>query len=410
MLTLKAVNKAALKNAPALKAAGASLTGAVLSATGVVTAAFAVFMQPISEQYGWGRAKLALAITMARWFSALSSPVVGYSLDRWGVRAVVIPLTFLSGCAVLALRFANGSLLQFYVLFAALGLLSPGIAPYSKVLSGWFNKRRGLALGSFGVGVFICAAVIPQLASWLLGVTGWKNAFVVLGAIVIVISLPILFFYLKERKDVAHKTIAPALEEGEKPLRALRSKNYWFITAGLGMSLFTFIGLEVHGVSIFRDKGLSIQAATTMASLIAVGGLAAQVVTGHLLDRYNTPQIIVPFAIAAFAGLLTIQLSHNTTVLVAGCVLLGLGSGGETSMTSYYVTRFFGLKHFSQIYTSIGLINTFTVGFSPVLIGGLYDWQHSYQWGLITMEAALLLAVVFYALLGPYRFQAKKAA
>ena len=135
-------------------ALGASLTGAVFGAGMTTLIAFSVFMQPMSEDLHVGRAALSMAVTLLRLASAVSGLVIGGAIDRAGVRKVVLPLTLASGVLVALLAPAGASLFGIYLLFTLIGLINPGITPYSKLLSGWFSQKRGLALASFGVGIF----------------------------------------------------------------------------------------------------------------------------------------------------------------------------------------------------------------------------------------------------------------
>ena len=380
---------------------GASVAGAVFGASMVTMIAFAVFLQTMQSEFHTDRAGIALAVTVLRIASALSGLVIGQAVDALGVRRVVLPLTVISALAVAAISLVSDSLFQLYAVFALIGLISPGITPYSKLLSGWFTARRGIALASFGTGIFVCAALVPQIARVLLVQFGWRHAFVAL-ALIIAATLPILVLNLRENPAIVdapdRATIGVSVEQ------ALRNRDFWTIILALGASLFTYNGLMAHDVALFQSRGAGLEAAATFASEIAIGGGVAQLLVGWALDRFDTPRVIVPFAAAALVGLLLIDLSSSPVVWTLGALLLGVGSGGETSMTTYYVSRYFGLKNLSRIYAVIGTITALTVSFSPVLIGRFYDQTQSYTLGLHAMELALLLAVIGFATLRPYRF------
>jgi MFS family permease len=382
---------------------GASVAGAVFGAGMVTMIAFAVFLQTMQAEFHTDRAGIALAVTVLRVTAALAGLAIGHAIDALGVRRVVLPLTVVSALAVAAIGLVPGNLVQLYGAFALVGLVAPGITPYSKLLSGWFTARRGIALASFGTGIFVCAALTPQIARVLMVHFGWRHAFVAL-ALIIVATLPILLLFLRENPAVVQ---APkAAQTGVAAAEALRNRDFWTIVLALGASLFTYNGLMAHDVALFQSRGADLAAATTLASEIAIGGGVAQLLVGWALDRFDTPRVILPFAIAALGGLLLIDLSSSPIAWTLGALTLGVGSGGETSMTTYYVSRYFGLKQLSRIYAAIGTITALTVSFSPVLIGHLYDRSQSYGSGLHAMELALGLAVIGFAALRPYRFTA----
>jgi MFS family permease len=103
--------------------------------TGLLATTYTLFIQPLSLQFGWSRTDASWPITVVGLTLALSSPAKGFLVDRFGPRALVLPLTLLLGLFTAALALANSST-WFYWLFAAIGLLTPGNVPFGRILFG----------------------------------------------------------------------------------------------------------------------------------------------------------------------------------------------------------------------------------------------------------------------------------
>ena len=117
--------------------------------------------------------------------------------------------------------------------------------------------------------------------------------------------------------------------------------------------MFAVTGVMVHGVPLLQEHGLSREVATDVLAALWVGMIVSQPALGYLLDRYDTPRIALPFAVLAAIGLLLLLLGGPPALLWGAVFLIGLGAGGETGTTQYFVSRYFGLRHFSVIYGSI---------------------------------------------------------
>lgn len=381
-----------------------SLIGASMGAGTLSASAFSVLLPAITQTYHWGQAKASFAITFEHWSGAAGGVLIGFLIDRFGIRRTVLPLALLSGIILALIKTTGPDIWQFWLFYALLGIIGPGIAPYSKLLSGWFSNRRGLALGSFGSGIFLSMMVAPQVVRSLYNAVGWQNTYAVLG-LASIMALPLLFAFLKDPPNNSGQT---ALSLPGKSLHyALKTPVFWLLFATVATSMFVDQALFSQYVSIFLNKRLSLNTATTLLSCVAAGAILAQVTVGWLLDIQDKPQVIVPFAIMAFVGLIIIHLSRNSLLLFPASFLLGLGSGGETSMTSYFVGRYFGLSHFGKIYACLYSLIAVVAALSPPAIGWIYDSTGSYSGGLLLLESIAFLSLAGFIVLPAYAYPKK---
>src|SRR5262249_46976742 len=146
----------------------ATVLALIVGAGPINVFSFGVFLKPITAELGVGRGTFSTALTLHATVGALSCPVLGWLIDRWGVRPIMIP-----GLVLYALSIAAYSLIQAspfaltLLLFAVTGWTSPvaGPIPFSTVISQWFDRQRGLALGIGMAGVGLGVALMPQLAA-----------------------------------------------------------------------------------------------------------------------------------------------------------------------------------------------------------------------------------------------------
>ena len=147
---------------------------------------------------------------------------------------------------------------------------------------------------------------------------------------------------------------------------------------------------------LLGERGLSREAATDVVSVLWIGALLSQPLLGWLMDRMRGPRVALPFALAAVAGLALLSVVQSPAWLAFAMLLVGLGCGGETGTTQYFVTRYFGLRHFSAIY---GSLQPFTIIVAALGGSWLFGWIHDRTGNYLLVLDLLLGAGVLAALL-----------
>jgi MFS family permease len=155
---------------------------------------FPVFLKPLMQDFHAGRAAVSLGFTLHLIAVALGAPLVGWLIDRHGSRKVILLATALFGSILLLNRPFATNLWRFYFFFIVLGLVGNGVGPlpYGKVVSLWFDRYRGRALGLVMVGIGSGAMIMPSFAQRLIAKFGWHAAYAVLGGAVLLIAVPVV--------------------------------------------------------------------------------------------------------------------------------------------------------------------------------------------------------------------------
>ncbi len=387
----------------------ASIVGMTVGPTGLLATSYTLLIQPLSGQFAWNRTDASLPITLLGLTIALSSPLKGLLVDRFGPRALVLPATVLLGLCTATLALAQNTA-QLYGLFSVIGLLAPGNVPFGRIVGEWFHRQRGMAYGLLGFGFTLGSVGGLQLARPLIDGLGWRTAFAIYGGLHLFITLPVAYFWFRDSPvapvgdTAASPKFAPV---GITPTDAWRSRNFWLIVGNLTLSVFAVAGVLTQGVPILVEQGFSRTTATTILSGFLIGTTLSQPLLGHLMDRFDTPRVAIPFALAAVIGIAVFPLMSGPILAFTAIMTAGVGGGGESGTTQYFVARYFGLRHFSLIY---GSIQPFTmivaVGLGQYVLGTLYDRTGSYRLDLTVMSAALLLATLLLLFLQGYRYPA----
>src|SRR5260370_19880606 len=174
-----------------------------LGPTPIVVFSFGIFLKALSQEFHSGRAAISLCFTLHNLMAAVSVPLAGRLVDRFGPRRVILPSMAIVGSILLSSKLCSGRIWQLYVFYLALGLVSPGAGPvpYGNVISHWFDRYRGLALGLTLFGLGSGALIMPSLAQRLIAQFGWRLTYGIIGAAILLISVPVVGTVLEEKPE-----------------------------------------------------------------------------------------------------------------------------------------------------------------------------------------------------------------
>jgi len=394
----------------------AAMVSAMTSSFILVGVALSVFMGTISHDYGWSRAEIGGAYTSLAIGMSLGCLFFGRLVDQFGPRKVLLPLLFAGGLLISLFPFIGKHLVLFYVAHFVLGLSTTGAVAYSKLISTWFFHMRAIALTALGFGCFVSYVLSPFAVRSLGNILGWRNVYFVFGAVTIFVTFPVLYFFFKERKvsqeeyevNRSHEVVPDGASKINLS-EALRARTYWIVLLAQVGGTFVYSGFYAHSIGIMGEHGVLRDHAVSGLSLLSFGGLIAQLMTGILLDKYNTPRVILPFTIVSFLCMLALFFAHGELPVLSLVFLFGVSCGGQTSMTSYFTSRYFGVRNFATIYGSMMPLMLVVTAPAAVIFGACFDHFRSYNAAIVLAFAALFTSIVFFAKLEPYPYPRKLA-
>lgn len=372
---------------------------------------FGIFLKPLGAEFGWSREAISRAFAIGAMTVAVSSPFLGRLLDRYGARRVVLPCMLVFGAAFSSLALLTPHLWHLYATFVVLGLVGNGTTQlgYSGAITSWFTARRGLALAFVMAGVGMGSMVLPVIAERVIQVAGWRAAYAVLGALIFLLGVPLSVAFLRNREQpapvaatTARATATAAGNDGATTSEALRSRAFWIIVVTLFLGSISSNGALTHMAAMLTDRGVSAGDAALAAAALGAASLTGRLLTGWMLDRFHGPRIAMILLALMAGGVMLLSQAQTLAAGIVAAVFLGLGMGGESDVTPYLLSRYYGLRSLSTLY---GLTWTFYAvagGVGPILMGRAFDATGSYARLMLVLAVPMLLSALLFLLMPRY--------
>jgi MFS family permease len=380
----------------------AAYCGAMVGFGSLLVFTFGIFLKPLSGAFGWSRESVSAAFGFAALTVAVCSPPLGHLLDRLGPRRIILPCMAVFGVAFASLGFLTPRLMHLYAVFVMLGMVGNGTTQmgYSRAVSTWFDKRRGLALALVMAGVGTGAMVFPPIAQALIAGYGWRAAYIVLGLLVLLLGIPLTCLFVRERPHDNVRTNTAL--GGATVSQGLRSRTFWILIATLFLSSVSMNGAITHLSPLLTDRGVPGANAALAASMLGLASFAGRLTTGFLLDRFFGPRVGFCLCAISAGGILLLARAGSSVPGMAAAVLIGLGVGAEADLTPYLLTRYFGLRAFSTLYGFTWTAYALAGAIGPVGMGRAFDATGSYGSLLTLLSGATLGAAGLLLLLPRY--------
>ncbi len=393
---------------------------------------FSVFFVALIDQFQWSRAEAAGAYSIAMLSYMIMAPITGSLVDRIGPRKVILPGIVLTGLG-LFLCAQIQTLAQFYLFFGVIvgaGMTCLSIAPFTVILSHWFERKRGTANGFAGIGVGIGVLLMVPLAQYLISLWGWRSAYLILSLLILTVPLPLNALFLKHRpQDMGlqpdgdspsrslqtdHEkngvdSINPSQPQEDWALgKIIKTSRFWYVLFFPAFTAFGIYIIIVHHVRYLVDLGVDkLWAASLFA---AVGALSAtfRPIWGWFSDRAGR-EIAFTLGEACFCSgivfLILFQEIPSRTFLYLFAGFFGLGWGVTTPIVMSVTGDIYKGKGFGLIYGMVEGVIGIGGAFGAWLAGFIFDQTKNYFWAFILVILLNVLSVVFVWLSAPRRFR-----
>jgi MFS family permease len=389
------------------------VTGLIVCNGPVLAFTFGVFLKPIMADMGWQRGTASFALAVGEFLAAFAVPIYGRMIDRWSIRKVALPGIVAFAAFLCLMGTTPHSLLIFTILFTLTSVAGAIQTPlgYTKAISAWFDRRRGLALGTALAGVGIGGIIVPQLANYLIAQLGWRGAYMVLGGMVLAIAFPAVALFVREPlpgEGERHDARADMLP-GLTPREAVATPAFWLLAATFFFVAMALLGSSAHVVPLLTDRGMTAAAATATFGLFGLSTMTGRVLSGFLIDRIFAPYIASVFWLAPIGGFALLTSGYGLLPGL-GVVMIGLGLGTEVDLIAFMISRYLGLKAFGALYGLFFMAFSLGGAVGRFLGGYLFDLAGSYHVALAGAGGALLIAVILINRLGPYAYPVHRPA
>ncbi|MBI3949859.1 MAG: MFS transporter [Acidobacteria bacterium] len=372
---------------------------------------FPVFYPEFMRQFGWSRTQISVSGALALLVTGLVSPFVGGLADRRGTRFTMIAGTIAVALAMIAMS----QMQRLYQLYAialvfGLGLAGFSIAISQMLVARWFIKRRGLATGLVISGMGLGGTVGPLVVTPLLTQHGWRAAFVWEAAFLLLISLPLAVWVLRERPSDLGLTPdghpphppAPAAERQRIDAQTIglsfpeagRTAAFWFLSLSTFCAMFASLSVIQHLVLYMRGLEFELASASRTLSALLLASVVGRVGLGHLSDRLMRRHTLLLSYGLLTVGALLLLVVQSQRGLLAMAVLVGLGYGGSIVLLTLSAAELFGTQALGKILGVMLIFFTAGGSLGPVTVGYLADRFNDYGTVFIVVAVAAIAAVV----------------
>lgn len=380
---------------------------------------FGVFFKPMSAEFGWTRAMTAGAYSLRSVEGGIASPIVGWAVDRYGSRILVIIGAVVSGAAFVMMPLIH-SLLGFYLIYGI--MLSAGMSamlylPAWTVIAKWFNRRLSLALAILSVGAGFGGLICAPTAAFLITRYGWRMAFVVMGIFIWCLVIPLAFVIRERPEDMG---LMPEGDDPEETLpsgsaidgdsadraapaagdytlkEALSSSAFWFMALAFFFQGVSHSTVTVHTIPALTDVGIPVKQAAYSIGLLTLVSIIGRLAFGYLGDHLNKRYLFMVSYTLMGGGLLVLMNAKTMTMVWLFIFLFGVGFGGNIPLMPAIRAEYFGRKALGKIQGVMDPVMMLAGATGPIFAGYIFDTTGSYRiafmvTGMMTFVAAVMI-------------------
>ena len=349
------------------------------------------------KEFGWSRTVVTSGNALGKILVApLFGFLAGWIIDRYGPRRMLMAGALMTGSALIGLSLMN-SLGMFYLsyVFIALGYVFGGPLPCQVLISRWFTKNRGKAMGIAYLGIGTGGALVPLIAAGLEKNVGWHLALMSLGFLVIVIALPLSFFLkaspLKQNVEERTESVVPIND-------ILKNRNFYLLAFGSMCSIGAVGGINQHLKLYLRDLSFTQAQAAQIMSLVLFMSLGGRVLMGMLADMIRRKYVMILIYLIVGSSIPLLLMPDFPGRIYVFAVIFGIGLGGDYMIIPLMAGDLFGVRTLGRVMGIILVADGLAESLSPMLVGALYnDVTKSYSLGFtvlicIALSGALIVS------------------
>lgn len=361
-------------------------------AVGFFFYSYGVFFKAIAAEFGGSRLGVSLGLTATSLVGAVVAPLVGFALDRYPLKRIIALGSTSMAMGFFALSQVRTPL-QFYLaigIFIGFGASAMGSLATSKLVSNWFIKRRGTALGVAATGISVSGVVMPFVSAAIIEAYGWRQGFMLYAFFTGFVVIPlVLRLVISTPEEVGLKPDGALIDLGE-PVRpvapgnftgartVLKEYNFWILVAVIALLYCCQSATLTHMVPRLTDADYTLKGASLVMSLCAGFGVLGKLSFGWFGDRWPARRALWATIGCQIVGQLAMFQIGNPLTFAVGAALFGYGMGGVVPLQSAIIGKVFGRIHFGK---ALGMMRPamFPIQIIGVpLAGWVYDTTGSY--------------------------------
>jgi len=365
----------------------------LMVSNGQTISGLSVFDVAFIEEFGWSLGEIKFRDMITLLLAGLFAPFIGILIDRLGVRRCMLVgwvLLILGNVAYSRLESLTGLYLV-HALFS-LVLVVCGLNAAVILVSKWFVRYRGTAIGIALMGTSMGGIVFPQYGTAMIEALDWRSAFA-WGSLFPAIMLVATWLLVKDKPELPEQAGADAAPDtGMAYADALRSRSFWALAIIAMSTFYTVLGTQAHIFVYMTDADFTARVATNAISLFFFCALIGKFVFGLAADYFDKRKVFYGNILVMLLGSL-ILIRMDVALIWVAVTAFGLGWGGVYTMLQLTVMNIFGTRDAGKILGTITVLDASGGGLGIWLTGVIYDTTGSYELPFLIFAALIVVAL-----------------
>ena len=369
--------------------------------------AFSVFYIHLQEEFNAGRFLISSTLSILIIAGGVFAPICGHLVDRYSIKNILSLGSLLFGLGLIALGFCQ-NYYQFLIVYGtilSLGITLFGNLSTAKLISFWFNKKNGSAIGYAALGISLSGVFIPPIAVYLIGIFDWRITYMIFGIFVIVFFIPFCRFFIINKPSEVNQNIdgIEPLEENSSKIEGkimnfwsiVKVPAFWILIIIFSLQFCANLGVYSHIFPYVSDLGFDIKKAGYAVSVGAFGAALGKVVFGKLIDIFSARITLWISIIIQGVGILLVSSSSAYSLLLLSVLIMSLGLGGSVPLMNILFSKTFSSINFGK---ALGLAVPFMVPIQVIggpLSGWLFDTFGNYDLAFSLNAGVCFIAFLF---------------
>ncbi len=369
--------------------------------------AFSVFYIHLQEEFNASRFLISSTLSILIIAGGVFSPICGYLVDKYSIKKILSIGSVLFGLGLIALGFCQ-TYYQFLIVYGT--ILSLGISLFgnlatAKLISLWFNKKIGTAIGYAALGISLSGVFIPPVAVYLISIFDWRLTYMIFGLFVIFFFIPFCQFFIIDKPsdisqniDGVENLTERQVQDSDKVMdfwSIIKVPAFWFLIVIFSLQFCANLGVYSHIFPYVTDLGFDLKRAGYAVSVGAFGAALGKLVFGKLIDIFSARITLWVSITIQGIGILLVTSAINYNFLLISVLIMSLGLGGSVPLMNILFSKTFSPVNFGK---ALGMAVPFMVPIQVIggpLSGWLFDKFGNYDLAFSLNTGVCFIAFLF---------------
>ena len=369
---------------------------------GVMFYAKDVFLIPMENSLGWSRSELTAGFSLALLVAGGMAIPVGYWLDKRGSR-LLMSVGSIAGTILVLMWSRVTSVQEFLIIWALLGFCYSAVfyEPAFAVIATWFVHKRGTAMAIVTFSAGFASTIFIPLADALLLAFGWRNAIVILGIILGVVTIPLHVFVLRRRPaDLGlfpdGEATAPQIKTNSAiNLKSIfRSRFFWILTLAFAISTLSMSAVRVHFIPLLISLGIDPSRAALASGSIGIMQVMGRMFFAPIERHFSSKSMVIGVFMLMTVSFFILLIGASPLLIILFIVLYGMAVGTQTLVRPLIVADVYGATFYGRISSVMAVFLTLATTIAPVGAGVMFDIFASYTQMLYVVVGFSILSII----------------